>query len=467
MDKGERLAARAKGGIEELGSHLGGRPVLAIDAEVELPHRLVRQTARELFQCVPKAGVPGKRIFPGDYGALIGREVVPVIVQNGYIKDGNQAVGGTGGDEVHFAALQRRVEQPQIHGDGSAGGAQVVSLQQPRQPVGPLGKLVADAQVPALPGGGLGKRGQFSTARGLAPHNHGEGVVKTQRAQPVQMPLALVGVADLGQHGPRIPERLPLEDGGKSGAGVFGVEIDGAAGEGLVGQEGAAQIQLAPDGEAEPALNVLRQDFAQQHLLREILGADHDGRGFARAAAPYKEGQAGDSLRSIHSNTSSASTAMMAAGSAPARTVGVSTIEIPRKMKTPSPPPPMAAAMVAVPMVATVARRRPATTEGAASGSSTCHRICRAVIPMATADSRTDASTPVMPSRVLRRMGSRAYRHSATMAVRLPMPPINGRGTRKPNSARLGMVCAMLATPTAHRRGRGRRESSTPAGSAM
>ena len=44
---------------------------------------------------------------------------------------------------------------------------------------------------------------------------------------------------------------------------------------------------------------------------------------------------------------------MAAAGSAPANTVGVSTMEIPRKMKTPSPPPPMAAAMVAVPMVAT------------------------------------------------------------------------------------------------------------------
>ena len=53
------------------------------------------------------------------------------------------------------------------------------------------------------------------------------------------------------------------------------------------------------------------------------------------------------------------------------------------------------------------------------------------------------------------------------MAVRLPMPPMNGSGTRKPNSARLGMVCAMLAKPTAQRRGPGRRERRTPPGSAM
>ena len=35
---------------------------------------------------------------------------------------------------------------------------------------------------------------------------------------------------------------------------------------------------------------------------------------------------------------------------------------------------------------------------------------------------------------------------SATSAVRVPMPPMNGSGSRNPNSARLGMVCARLAS---------------------
>ena len=68
----------------------------------------------------------------------------------------------------------------------------------------------------------------------------------------------------------------------------------------------------------------------------------------------------------------------------------------------------MNAAMVAVPMVVTVAMRNPATIEGTASGSSTCHRIWRRVIPIASADSRTEGSTPRMPVSVLRTIGSRA-----------------------------------------------------------
>src|SRR5450432_2938630 len=52
------------------------------------------------------------------------------------------------------------------------------------------------------------------------------------------------------------------------------------------------------------------------------------------------------------------------------------------------------------------------------------------------------------------------------MAVWGPMPPIHGSGTRKPNSARLGMVWAMPAMLKATRRARARRARRTPPGSA-
>src|SRR5438034_3543688 len=155
-----------------------------------------------------------------------------------------------------------------------------------------------------------------------------------------------------------------------------------------MGQKRSPRIEFSSDHKAQPPLNLLRHNLRQQRLLGEILRADYD-LGRRRAGGQQQRAQAGDNFRSIHSSPSSASTAIAAAGSAPANTVGVSTIEIPRKMKTPNPPPPMAAAMVAVPTVATVARRSPATMDGAASGNSTCHRICRAVIPIATADART------------------------------------------------------------------------------
>ena len=136
-------------------------------------------------------------------------------------------------------------------------------------------------------------------------------------------------------------------------------------------------------------------------------------------------------------------------------------------MNTPSPPPPIAAAMVAVPMVVTVATRMPARMVRAASGSSTCQSSCQLVSPIAMADSRTAGSTPRMPTSVLRRMGSSAYRISATIAVRFPIPPINGMGIRNPNSARLGMVCMTLAKPSSGVRRAARREISTPSGKPM
>src|SRR5258708_3688264 len=53
------------------------------------------------------------------------------------------------------------------------------------------------------------------------------------------------------------------------------------------------------------------------------------------------------------------------------------------------------------------------------------------------------------------------------MAVRFPIPPIRGKGKRKPNMARLGMVWAMLAKPSAQRRAPAIRASITAPGSAM
>src|SRR5579883_3470111 len=47
------------------------------------------------------------------------------------------------------------------------------------------------------------------------------------------------------------------------------------------------------------------------------------------------------------------------------------------------------------------------------------------------------------------------------------MPPINGIGIRKPNRARLGMVCPILAKPSANRRVRGFEAAEIPTGMPM
>src|ERR1022692_3055710 len=86
---------------------------------------------------------------------------------------------------------------------------------------------------------------------------------------------------------------------------------------------------------------------------------------------------------------------------------------------------------------------------------------------MATADSRTPASTPRMPTTMLRRIGRSAYRMSATIAVVLPTPPRSGIGRRKPKTARLGTVCTTFTTPRVQRRSRARRTRITADGAAI
>src|SRR5258708_748798 len=176
-----------------------------------------------------------------------------------------------------------------------------------------------------------------------------------------------------------------------------------------MGQQRAAEIQLARDFRAEVPFELLGQDFAQHQLLSEILRPHHDRPRAGRAAARDEAGnQTGDNFVSSLPNPGPETRATTAAGIAPAKICAVSTVEIPRKMKTPSPPPPMAAAIVAVPMVATVATLTPASMVRMAKGSSTSQRTCRPVMPMATADSRTAGSTPRIPTSVLRSTGSTA-----------------------------------------------------------
>ena len=96
----------------------------------------------------------------------------------------------------------------------------------------------------------------------------------------------------------------------------------------------------------------------------------------------------------------------------------------------------MAAAIVVTPMQSTIATRMPASKTGAARGSSTCQRTCRGVIPIPRAASMTEASTSSMPVAVFRKIGSNAYRASATIAVLAPTP----RGSQLMRSKRARSV---------------------------
>ena len=134
-------------------------------------------------------------------------------------------------------------------------------------------------------------------------------------------------------------------------------------------------------------------------------------------------------------------------------------------MYSPRPPAPIAAAIVAVPTPITVATRMPATIDGSASGSSTSRSSWRGVMPIAVRGLDDGGVDAAQAGDGAPRRSAAARRGSARRARRAaPMPPTNGSGSRKPSSARLGMVCAMLATATTGRPRRGRRAATMPSG---
>src|SRR4030095_1344273 len=64
-------------------------------------------------------------------------------------------------------------------------------------------------------------------------------------------------------------------------------------------------------------------------------------------------------------------------------------------------------------------------------------------------------------------MGSRKKKTEEACGVREQTPPMKGSGIRKPNRARLGIVCITLAMPRTGPRNFWRREIRMPTGSAM
>ncbi len=106
----------------------------------------------------------------------------------------------------------------------------------------------------------------------------------------------------------RVPGRRLPEQADQPGAGVLGVEVDGAAAQRLEADLGAGQPQPALDREVGARLDQLGEDLGQQPVLGEVLGADDDALGGARARGePQAGGQGGQADGAHRSSPASAS----------------------------------------------------------------------------------------------------------------------------------------------------------------
>src|ERR1017187_3089328 len=367
--------------VQKIPGPISRGPVVDVHRAIHAAHRRVRNAARELRQHRPQPGISFEDLLPNDDGALVRWEIALVILQDDELGTRQHSIGCVGGGHLNPFTLKGRIEQSEVHRHRGPGQAQPVGLNQPVQAVGPLGELVSHTQAPR-PGAaprlaeslqalvpGAARRYRHG---GAGAYHQGEGVVEPERREPLDAPGPMA-LPDALERYLRVLDGRLLQHGRERGPGVLGIQVDGAAFQRFVSQQGTSEIEFPVHFEAQAPFDMARYDLPEQHLFREILRPDDQAR--PGRTSGCQRGHQEEYRRSIHPSASSAAIAISAAGTAPARIVFVSAMAMPRKTKVPNPPPPMAAAMVAVPIVVTVAMRIPARMVGNASGSSTPQRI--------------------------------------------------------------------------------------------
>ena len=94
--------------------------MLTIDSIVQFAHHRIGQFPGYLLERLTETG-KALQGFAADHGsALIGWKLPAVILEHDHVQNGGHAVRGIGCDEIHLPALERGVEQPQVHGHWSA-----------------------------------------------------------------------------------------------------------------------------------------------------------------------------------------------------------------------------------------------------------------------------------------------------------------------------------------------------------
>ena len=134
----------------------------------------------------------------------------------------------------------------------------------------------------------------------------------------------------------------------------------------------------------------------------------------------------------------SSSNARMIDNDAPT-VIGVQNVRrSPLKMRRPRPPCPMMAATVTSPTVETVAMRSPVMMNGIANGSSTFQTRLAGLMPMPSAESRTDCGTASNPATMFVTRINSVYAANGMTAVHRDRFP--NTGARRANKATLGSV---------------------------
>ena len=206
---------------------------------------------------------------------------MPIIFEHYEAKCADWPVGRVAGNDIDLAAAQRTIEQAEIHRARRPCEAQSVGGRQSGEAIRPRFEFVPDAE---LPGGrefdDVGDRSYSQPAGILAPHDHGESVFEAQPTGCLYVVPLLIDPGDCVEYGGGVTrahggERL-LEDRSQRRTRVLDVPVNAPAHEGLLAEVAPGEIEPALHTFARYGFDLLRDQFAEYHLLGKVFSTDDD-----------------------------------------------------------------------------------------------------------------------------------------------------------------------------------------------
>jgi hypothetical protein len=128
----------------------------------------------------------------------------------------------------------------------------------------------------------------------MAPDHHGKGVFEAERGSDCDLVAGRVEAPNGKENSIGIAIERLFQDGGEGGAGVFDVGIDATGDERLVADVTAGEVEAALDLKVRSGFDLLGEQFAEDDLFGEVLGADHGMIGAGRGTTEEKEEEASD-----------------------------------------------------------------------------------------------------------------------------------------------------------------------------
>jgi hypothetical protein len=263
--------------------------VLRVDGEIEAAHVRDGEFAREIGKGGAELREPFERGAANDGDGVVGRKIVAVVFECNETERVNEAVGGIAGDDVNLVTDKDAVDEAEVHDARPPSEMEGVAFAPAAETVGPLEEFVADADTPI----GSERRDirdflQMEMLGVVATNDHGKRVFEAEGFGNFEVEALGIELFDAIVDGRGIAGRRLVEDGGEGGAGVFDIKVELACLESFVDKERAAEVGLADDGDAGAGFDVLSEEFGEDNLFGEELGADGDS-GLWRFVASGKE----------------------------------------------------------------------------------------------------------------------------------------------------------------------------------